>query len=451
MKKAKIILQVCCILLCIVFCTGCVIRDPSFNNLDTNRFYTNIKCDVNADYGKKTAVYQNRIYYLSAEDGTQGVYSMRLDGSDVKLEFAAEDIRALGVKEDGFYYSGFSAIDTNGNGDYRCFRLYQRATAQSDPVDLLSAAKRSEDLKNNNVWDFYIAANGVIYIRMAEMNWLLGSIFLSLTALSGLRSLSVLEFKFKIKDYYAFQDTSITSELMVYQYAGQYTATDTNAGYTEDSLNIAGEQEVFLYDSVINKTVLSIDAIFLQNSERSDAYGNRWILRLSESEILFGTESALATYDVATQTGTEISSFPSTESIFATYDTGTDILLLTKEFRSNRWIARKFRKVFDIPSKKGENLYRADPDTGERTKLLSLGQDEEFLYVDDNLAVSASENIVSLYDISGETAVLLRTIELEHEVVDSANKVDAAGDWLFLYRFNDATGRDELLEKVFIG
>jgi hypothetical protein len=166
---------------------------------------------------------------------------------------------------------------------------------------------------------------------------------------------------------------------------------------------------------------------------------------------LFGTEAALATYDIATHTGTEISSFPPAESIYATYDTGTDIILLTKEFRSDRWIAKKFRKVFDIPTKKGENLYRADSENGERTRLLSLGQDEAFLYVDDDLAASAAGNIVSLYDIGGETAVPLRTIELEHEIVDSANKVDAAGDWLFLYRFNDVTGRDELLEKVFIG
>ena len=51
----------------------------------------------------------------------------------------------------------------------------------------------------------------------------------------------------------------------------------------------------------------------------------------------------------------------------------------------------------------------------------------------------------------GDKAVLLRTIEIEHNIVDCANKVDNAGDWLFLYRFNEKTQRDELIEKVYIG
>jgi hypothetical protein len=448
--KRQVVLLVCIVLICFI-CTGCVVYDPTFNNLDTVHFYANIKPDANADYGKKTAVYQDRIYYLSAEDGTQGVYSMRFDGSAVQLEFAAEDIRALAVKDDGFYYSGFSDIDTNSNGEYRCFRLYQRATAQSDPVDLLSAAKRSEDLRDNNVWDFYIATNGVIFIRTADVYWITGTVDLSLAALSDGELLSNTDYELIIEDRDAFEKTRIEQDLIVYQYDEQYTATSIEVGSNEDEINIYGHTNVFLYSATSNKTVLPIDAIFLRTRQRNKTITERWILRLSESKILFGTEAALATYDIATHTGTEISSFPPAESIYATYDTGTDIILLTKEFRSDRWIAKKFRKVFDIPTKKGENLYRADSENGERTRLLSLGQDEAFLYVDDDLAASAAGNIVSLYDIGGETAVPLRTIELEHEIVDSANKVDAAGDWLFLYRFNDVTGRDELLEKVFIG
>jgi len=440
-----------CVVLFVSFCTGCVIRDPSFNNLDTVCFYANIKPDANADYGKKTAVYQNRIYYLSAENGTQGVYSMRLDGSDVKLEFAAEDIRALAVKEDGFYYSGFSDIDTNSNGEYRLFRLYNRTTALSDPIDLLSAAKRAEYMRGDNVWDFYIAADGVIFIRTADVYWITGTVDLSLATLFDGEMLSTADYELVVKDRNAFEKTRIEQDLMVYRYDEQYTATSIDVGSEENEVSIYGHTNVFLFSATLNRTVLPIDTIFLRTRQRNKTITERWILRLSESEVLFATEAALATYNVETCTGEVISSFWSTESIYATYDTGTDILLLTKKFRGNEWVLRKFRSIFDIPTQKGENLYRADPETGERTKLLSLGQDEEFLYVDDNLAVSASENIVSLYDISGETAVLLRTIELEHEVVDPANKVDAAGDWLFLYRFNDATGRDELLEKVFIG
>jgi len=76
---------------------------------------------------------------------------------------------------------------------------------------------------------------------------------------------------------------------------------------------------------------------------------------------------------------------------------------------------------------------------------------EAFLYVDNTCAAAASGQTVLVYDISGAAPALTQTIELEHEIVDCANKVDAAGNWLFLYRFNEETGRDELLEKVDIG
>jgi tricorn protease-like protein len=49
-------------------------------------FYTNIKPDSNANYGKKAAFCDGRVYYLSAENGTQGIYSMNADGSDVRIE-----------------------------------------------------------------------------------------------------------------------------------------------------------------------------------------------------------------------------------------------------------------------------------------------------------------------------------------------------------------------------
>jgi hypothetical protein len=111
-------------ILCLSLCTGCVIRDPSYNDLDTLIFYANFKADSDADYGEKCALYQGRIYYQSAEQGEQGVYSMRLDGSDVRLEFEAEDIRALAVKAMASTTPNFQTSATNDNGAFRRFCLY---------------------------------------------------------------------------------------------------------------------------------------------------------------------------------------------------------------------------------------------------------------------------------------------------------------------------------------
>jgi hypothetical protein len=82
-----------------------------------------------------------------------------------------------------------------------------------------------------------------------------------------------------------------------------------------------------------------------------------------------------------------------------------------------------------------------DPDTSEIVRLLHVGRNNAFLYADAKTAVTGGGKEISIYDISGDTAILQRTIEIEHNIVDRANKVDTAGSWLFLYRFNEKTQR----------
>ena len=209
---------------------------------------------------------------------------------------------------------------------------------------------------------------------------------------------------------------------------------------------------VSLYDETKSRTILPIDALFLVDTERkSGPYSDRWILRFSNEKMLLVYEAGLFEYDLKTDTMREIDTFPRTESIYATYDNGSDIFLLTKTFRREGWIRNKFRVLFQIPNQKGENLYRVNPSTGKSTTMLALDQGSAFLSIEDGIVATAAKNVISIYDISGDEGVLLRTIEIEHNIVDNANKTDTAGGWLFLYRFNEQTQRDELIEKVYIG
>ncbi len=92
---------------------GCTIRTPSANRLDTLAFSANLKSDAFSSSGKKAACYADRIYYLSSETGTQGICSMKADGTDLRLELPVEDIRAIQVRNDGIYYSGFHGVAEN--------------------------------------------------------------------------------------------------------------------------------------------------------------------------------------------------------------------------------------------------------------------------------------------------------------------------------------------------
>lgn len=439
------------ILLYAVSLFGCVDNNPAYNNLDTRQFYANIKQDANADYGKKAAFYGGRVYYLSAESGTQGIYSMNADGSDVRLERVTEDIHALAVNDDGLYYSGFLGIRENWNGSFRCFRLYRRDNTQSISVDLLEQTKRSDDLTDENVWDFYIASNGYIYIRLIDVAWPENGNNISMISYVNGEILPALNYQSVVTDHYGFRETSAKRSFRLLKYAKQYATADSGTVYDQDGIKIYAERYITLYDASINRTVLPIDGIFLAYAERTDYAWHRWILRINANKMLLAAESALLTYDLNTHKANDLLTFSSTEGIYASYDDGNDILLLTRTLRKSGLISSGLRALFNIPVVKGSCLYRANPDTGALTKLLTLAQDEAFVYVDGKTAAVASDQTISLYDITSESPALIRTIELQHQIVDSANKVDTAGGWLFLYGFNEQTQRDELLDKVFIG
>jgi len=463
----RIFSAVCIVLFCALLFSGCVTRGPWLNNLDTKTFYANIKADASADYGKKAAEYDGRIYYLSAENGTQGVYSMRPDGSDVQLEFAAEDIRALTVKDDGFYDAEFAGVEENINGSYRSFHLYYRAAPDDAPTDLAAQAEYEEALDGGMIWDFYISEKGYIYIRIAEAVVYGEGIRQKLVCLIDGKLLPEANYSCNVDDQAVAETADGTILMRLYQYSRQYIAV--YPGYAHESMDyqILGSDNVCLYDADVAQVVLPTEKLTKWSGERCictsllpifglDKYktgrvGDYWILRICDGRMLLAAENSLSVYDMASERGSVLAEFPTTESIYATYDTGGDVLLLTRGFRKSGWLREGFRSVFGIDELKGERLYRADPETGERTRILSLKSGEAFLYVDDSRAAVASGETVLVYDISGDTPVTVKTIELGHEIVDCANKVDAAGNWLFLYRFNEETGRDELLEKIDIG
>jgi len=431
--------------------SGCVGRSPYYNNLDTRMFYANLK-PAFAEYGKKAAVFDERIYYLSAENGFQGIYSMMLDGTDVQPEFVVEDIRSLTVTSSGFYYSGFAHISVNDNGEYRCFHLLHRDAAASNPSNIISQAENADSLDGDNVWDFYLKENGSLYIRIAQMNFLFGHTDIFISTLYNGRLLTLPDYDILLNNLGAFDNPHQKSGLVIYQHDTQLFPLSSEILTDDEWAEIFDKESVSLFDETKSRTVLPIDAIFLSDTERYDGpYSNRWIMRFSNNKLLLAYEAGLYEYDMKTDMSRELYAFPKTESIYATYDTGSDIFLLTKRFRKEDWIWRMFRELFQIPNQKGESLYRADPSTGKSTNMLKLGQDDAFLYIDNAIAATASDNVISIYDISGDKAELLRTIGTDHNIVDRANKVDTAGGWLFLYRFNEDTQRDELIEKVYIG
>lgn len=376
MKKAIVVIAA--VLLLAAFSSGCFPDDSAYNNLDTKLFYANIKADADANHGKKAAVHDGRIYYLSAESGEQGVHSMRADGGDTRFEFAAEDVRALAACDDGFYYAGFSGMGENSNGAFRNFRLYYRPYGRK-AIDLLSGILHADGLEEYGVWDFYPAGDGTIVLHLSGSDWVQGYIFLVLLTLKDNKPARWPQYAL-LKEDTAFANASNTARLLLYQYRDLYIASNSTLLYDKEDVLIDGGLTTSVYDASANRSTLGMDRIFSGTNDND--YSDRWICRVDGPRMLLTSDNGLAEYDMETRSARDITTFYRPESVFSHYDRGNDVLLLTQkqsaDFPYIGWMLR----VLSGRQVMGENLYRVNPETGEKAQLLAARPGQAFVYVD---------------------------------------------------------------------
>ena len=437
-------------MLCMLFLGGCTSLKSDINNLDSAGFHANLKSNAFSTNGKKAAYFEGRIYYLSSELGTQGIYSMDTTGKDMRVEFPVGDIRAINIQPDGVYYSGFVGTTENAHGLYRQFHLLIRKNGDHDEVDFLKTVGYTHSYLDNNVWDFYISVNGVVVICFMDNDNHVGA---RLYYLEGFRENKAIP----VADY------TIVNKNVDIKYA-TFNKRIFGLGKLDNMFFLSDVFRIEKYSPgetmILGDTIIDLDSdhyIIKNMIDRSIGYNDnnsdylRWFCRGSSDGFILASVHGLEKYDLATNTITSIVSFEQPESVYAQIDCKDNILMFTQLLRETYHKDYYYSRELKQTRALAESLYRVDPETGAKQLLLTLEYNNAFLYADANAAVTGGDKTISIYDISGEKAVQLRTIAIENNIVDYSNKVDTAGGWVFLYRFNEQTQRDELIEKVFIG
>lgn len=430
---------------------GCTMRNPDINNFDHDGFYTNLKEDALSPIGKKAAYYDGRIYYLSSELGTQGIYSMDTAGKDVKLEIPVEDIRSINVRDDGIYYAGFAGIKENASGLYRQFRLLIRKNGEVQVADYLKDVRYPDNwpVADGNVWDFYVSDQDVVVICFAEVNHHM-KVQLREVA-SFLNDHVVPRTDFTVVNegttvnYASFNQRTLDIGQLdgIYLISDSFSMTDLP---TKEFLNLC--LSVIDLNAKDHSVKMLTDWLGYNDDSRDYL---RWFCRGDAKGFILASVHGLEKYDIATNTVSDIVTFNQPENVYAQIDCGDNFLVFTQLLRKTYDLDYRYTNILKQTRALAETLYRVNPETGAKQLLLTLEYNNAFLYADTNTAVTGGDKTISIYDISGDTAILQRTIEIGHNVVDFSNKTDTAGGWLFLYRFNEKTQRDELIEKVYIG
>ena len=154
--KTKNLLIAILIVFLLIMTASCKIFESNDN------LRVNYKENKLSNRGYAAAVYNNRIYYISNENGYPGIYSMKMDGSDIRGETVNPSITSLQVINDTMYFVGIkkiyesrSSLPTDSAYQHT---IYKKVIGSNE----YSIIKEAPD--NDNVVAFYYSPEGyVIY------------------------------------------------------------------------------------------------------------------------------------------------------------------------------------------------------------------------------------------------------------------------------------------------
>lgn len=110
----------------------------------------------NGNVGCSAAIHDDRIYYVSNEHDDVGIYSMNIDGSDVRIEFLNPSITMIEVIGEKLYFAGLKKINKKVDSYFKVkneYGLYCGTVGGSD-------YKAVSHYGHNNLKKFYLSNDG---------------------------------------------------------------------------------------------------------------------------------------------------------------------------------------------------------------------------------------------------------------------------------------------------
>ena len=177
----------------------------------------NLKQNKLSNYGYAALTYNDRIYYISNEKEISGIYSMKMDGTDVRLEAQNPSITSLQIYDDCLYFLGLLEINSSRSfytpieSSSNIFGLYRKPLGGNNVY--ISAFTPA----NENITAFYYSNEGNIILKTGTSEgemYFYGS--------NEVDFLSKLEFLYPDDVYYDNNtnddDYEFTKDMYVYEY-----------------------------------------------------------------------------------------------------------------------------------------------------------------------------------------------------------------------------------------
>lgn len=429
--KYKIVCFFVCSIVLSFFLVGCTAYNSDYNKLDDVKFITNYKQDSTINLGRKTAQFDNRIYYLGSQDGTRGIYSMASDGSEVVLEAKVADIRKVQVFDDKILYAGYVGENENENGTFRSFELFTSEGTAQKKVNVSSEIDNAMNV--DNLWDFYALSSGEIitaYLGLTVQAYLTPYVY----------SLNIPHTSYeKLTDQLLLRQMPDYTEITLYKYRNVHMAADKIVPeyyekYRYDDNFLCSSYDVSIIDTKNEVKVMGGDYIY---EDAFGGLGNYILQSINSRGYLFTNKGQIILIDINKKVALgnlEISN----NKIQFVLDLGDKAYIITEDQSNN------------------QSIYSLDLNTFEYKllKQCERGNDflwqsaEKVLWLDENKAVTVKGKTITVWSINEDSLSEWRNISVPKKIVNQLTETDVAGDWLFIYEFNYDQNCDILKYKI---
>ena len=399
------------LVICLVFATfiimglGCAYIP---RNLEESKARTVMyKPDEEHYAGQMAVCWHDRIYYVSAESGNDGIHSMKPDGSDVRFEFKVPKITRLIAMEDAFYYVGVYKIQEK---NHQLFALFKKPHGSAEVQQLPTVYEYAD-----SVYDAYIAQDGIMVVL--ETHYIGTSI----------PPVEILEFVNIIPEVVVNWDASYFDEgepnstnLFIYNTSSLIYSTSITGNDNEMS-------NATLVDSTIGAQVMS--------SISNETMNYIKLLYVKKHTLVFGEYDSLVLMDQYTREKYK--------------------KIVVENIEEDMWIDyvfecdNGFMAIAKQENRNNDKLFFINTDTEETAELMKLNdkvlidvRENKVLYAQGNFIRCQAVNELSLGDMIYE-------IRMPENVMCN-NVFEIAGDWLFIHKHvnNVEWATNQLLYKI---
>ncbi len=391
-KSNRILISAFLVLFCLILLPSCSTR-----NMDT--LSIDYKNDKSTNFGYTAAVYGDRIYYVTNELGKSGIYSMKLDGTDVRMEVENPNVTMLEITGGKLYFSGLEKIrKPSGDLPTNVNTLYCSALGSA------KYGKTRDREMNANIGAFFVAQDGFQFIDS-------GGLSLDQdTVDSKYKKITMIPLDYKGESVYAGVCKIGGTQIIAF-----FDPDDPDTYL----FNISIGGDPFVLDTNTGELVLQVDngQDMLKAFQIDDKY-----IYCSYNEMVVVLDKT--TYSVKKKI------IP--EGLSSDYD----IAHMTKYgnavyIMADRWLDTSIAAQPLL----NEKLYKMDTKTFKCTKLLDLGQNQRILGIDANYIILLDHGeIDKLVLKNGGIDQKQKLANAPRDINLNTYTIDYAGDWMFLHR-----------------